>query len=74
MQEDATLAESVDAVDSKSTVRKGIPVQVREVVPQVKIGLSYPVFGKSQSSFSQDNALLSKYSATPTIGNHLCSI
>lgn len=28
----ATLAELVDAVDSKSTVRKDIPVQVREVV------------------------------------------
>ena len=30
----ASLAELVDAVDSKSTVRKDIPVQVRELVPE----------------------------------------
>lgn len=30
----ATMAELVDAVDSKSTARKGVPVRVRVVVPQ----------------------------------------
>ena len=35
----ADVAELVDAVDSKSTVRKDIPVQVRASVP-LKIGLN----------------------------------
>ena len=36
MDTKARVAELVDAVDSKSTAREGVPVQVRPLVPSIK--------------------------------------